>query len=58
MALEEYEKKRKFEQTPEPKAKVKKSDDKITDDELAPLVFQNDKLIGQGWDFFKKEIKH
>jgi hypothetical protein len=32
---------------------VKKKDRKITDDELTPLVFENEKLIGWGWDFFE-----
>ena len=31
--------------------RVKHADNTITDDELTPLVFRNDKLVGQGEDF-------
>ena len=37
---------------------IKKQDGMITDDELTPLVFENSRLIGQGWmflDALKKE---
>ena len=37
---------------------LKHQDGVITDDELTPLVFENDRLIGRGWEFyvhFKKE---
>ena len=37
---------------------IKKQDGMITDDELTPLVFENNRLIGQGWTFLdalKKE---
>ena len=37
---------------------IKKQDGMITDDELTPLVFENSRLIGQGWTFLnalKKE---
>jgi len=30
---------------------------KIPDDEMTPLVFENGKLIGWGWDFFKANIQ-
>ncbi len=33
---------------------VKKPDDAISDDELVPFVFENDKLIGQGWEFLNQ----
>ena len=32
---------------------IKKNDDAITDDELTPLVFDNGKLIGWGWEFLQ-----
>lgn len=37
---------------------IKKQDGMITNDELTPLVFENNRLIGQGWEFWgrlKKE---
>ena len=37
---------------------LKHQDGVITDDELTPLVFEDDRLIGRGWEFyvnFKKE---
>lgn len=30
---------------------IKAADGEVTDDELVPLVFHNDKLIGSGWPF-------
>ena len=36
---------------------VHKADSIVTDDELTPLVFQADKLIGKGWEFFNTKIK-
>ena len=36
---------------------IKQADGKITDDELVPVVFENDKLVGKGWSFFKKSIQ-
>jgi len=30
---------------------IKTADGEVTDDELVPLVFHNDKLIGTGWPF-------
>jgi len=38
-------------------AGIKQADDKITDDELLPLVFQNDRLVGGGWSFVEQKIK-
>lgn len=34
-------------------AGINKVDDKITDDELIPLIFRDEALIGWGWEFFK-----
>ena len=36
---------------------IKVPDGKISDDELVPLVFYNDQLIGSGWDFLDQNIK-
>ena len=36
---------------------IKVADDKISDDELVPLTFQNDRLVGIGWDFLRKNVK-
>lgn len=36
---------------------IKVADDKTSDDELVPLTFQNDRLIGIGWDFLRKNVK-
>ena len=36
---------------------IKHADGKITDDELIPIVFENDQLAGNGWDFFKKSVQ-
>lgn len=33
---------------------VKKADGQISDDELIPLIFENDRLAGSGWDFLNK----
>ena len=33
---------------------IKKQDGVITDDELTPLVFENKRLIGQGWGFWDR----
>ena len=38
--------------------KIEVQDDIVSDDELVPLVFRDDKLVGQGWDFLKKKIKN
>ena len=36
---------------------IKKADDRISDDELVPLVFQNGRLVGMGWPFFDAKVK-
>lgn len=36
---------------------IKVPDDKISDDEVVPLVFFQDKLVGQGWQFLNTKIK-
>jgi len=36
---------------------IQDADGKVSDDELVPLVFQKDKLIGQGWEYYNKTIK-
>lgn len=33
---------------------VRASDDVVTDEELIPYVFENDKLTGYGWPFLKR----
>jgi hypothetical protein len=38
--------------------KIKVQDDIVSDDELVPLVFRDDRLVGKGWDFLKKKIKN
>ena len=35
-----------------PYKRIRHSDGAITDDELTPIVFYKDKLIGAGWSFF------
>lgn len=35
---------------------LKQRDDKITDDELTPLVFQDGKLIGWGYPFLDQKV--
>lgn len=35
---------------------LKQRDDKITDDELTPLVFQDGKLIGWGYPFLDRRV--
>jgi hypothetical protein len=37
--------------------RITKADGVISDDELTPLVFQDNKLIGKGWEFFKEKTK-
>lgn len=34
--------------------RVQKADGIISQDELTPLVFENDVLVGKGWDFLNK----
>lgn len=36
---------------------INKADDNVTDDELMPLVFESNRLIGKGWDFLNSKIK-
>lgn len=36
---------------------IKVADDKISDEELVPLIFQDDRLVGMGWDFLNKHVK-
>jgi hypothetical protein len=36
---------------------VRNPDGIIANDELTPLIFQADKLIGKGWDFFNEKVK-
>ncbi len=38
-------------------AGVQQADDVVSDDELVPLAFENDKLIGLGWPYFNENIK-
>ena len=37
--------------------KINKADGVIADDELTPLIFEDNKLIGKGWDFFNNKIR-
>ncbi len=39
-------------------ARIQTADDKITDDELLPVVFESGRLMGRGWDFFRKHFKN
>lgn len=36
---------------------INEADGQITDDELAPLVFVKDQLMGYGWDYLNKKVK-
>lgn len=36
---------------------IHKADGVVSDDELTPLVFQDNKLIGKGWEFFNEKVK-
>ncbi len=36
---------------------IRKPDGAISDDELTPLAFEDNKLIGKGWEFFNSRIK-
>lgn len=38
--------------------RIKRADGIVTDDELTPVVFESNKLIGKGWDFFNSKIKN
>ncbi len=35
---------------------IRQSDDEVTDDELTPFIFHEDKLVGQGWYVLNKTI--
>ena len=37
--------------------RINKADGVVTDDELTPVIFESNKLVGKGWDFFKSKIK-
>ena len=37
-------------------SELKQRDDKITDDELTPLVFENGKLVGWGYPFLDRKV--
>ena len=36
---------------------IKTSESVVTDDDLTPLIFDNGKLIGWGWSFFKDNVQ-
>ncbi|HSV43777.1 MAG TPA: hypothetical protein VLJ10_04400 [Candidatus Bathyarchaeia archaeon] len=36
---------------------INQSDDQITDDELTPLIYEQDRLTGWGWDFLRRYVK-
>lgn len=36
---------------------IKAADNNITDDELIPLVFESNRLVGKGWEFLQSKIK-
>ena len=38
-------------------AGIEKADGQITDDELVPLVFYKDRLVGSGWTYLNTEIQ-
>ena len=38
-------------------SQIQQADEIISDDELMPLVFQGDKLVGQGWPYLNKLLK-
>ncbi len=38
--------------------KISKADGVIAEEELTPLIFEDNKLIGKGWDFFNSKIKN
>ena len=37
---------------------IKTPDDQTTDEELVPLIYLNDKLVGIGWTYYIKQIKN
>lgn len=36
---------------------IKNADDKVSDDELVPVVYFNDHVAGIGWDFLNQRVK-
>ncbi|MCC6758746.1 MAG: hypothetical protein IT395_03870 [Candidatus Omnitrophica bacterium] len=36
---------------------IKAADEKVSDDELVPVVFLNDRVVGMGWDFLDQRVK-
>ena len=36
---------------------IQAADEKVSDDELAPVVFLNDRVVGMGWDFLDQRVK-
>lgn len=36
---------------------IKAADEKVSDDELVPVVFFNDRVVGMGWDFLNQRVK-
>lgn len=36
---------------------IKTADDRISDDEMVPIVFYQDQLIGVGWEFLDQQIR-
>ncbi|HRZ39828.1 MAG TPA: hypothetical protein P5246_02360 [Candidatus Omnitrophota bacterium] len=36
---------------------IETGDGEVSDNELVPMVFYNDVLIGHGWDYFNRKIK-
>lgn len=36
---------------------INKADDSVTEDELMPLVFESNRLIGKGWEFLNSKVK-
>jgi|CXWL01.1.fsa_nt_gi hypothetical protein len=38
--------------------RINRADGVVSDDELTPLVFESNELVGKGWEFFKGKIKN
>jgi hypothetical protein len=36
---------------------IDKADGAVTNDEVTPLIFEADKLVGKGWDYLNQRIK-
>lgn len=36
---------------------VKVADDKVSDDEVVPVIYLNDRIVGVGWDFLNQRVK-